>query len=152
MTVLRGVHGGLQVLNRFREILYGGLIGLVAAAIDIAMHARMAGHGLVEEFLQPQPRMTFYRMLYLVFGTGFGWMLWQRNGKERAFRDQLGQFRDLIDLFDGHATVIYTNAQMLLMRSADPPPEDAVKRVRELYDHMQKIRVMTSELSELADL
>jgi len=152
MTMLLGEHGGRQVLNRFREILYGGLIGFVAAAIDIAMHARMADHGLVEELLQPQSGMTFYRMLYLVFGTGLGWMLWHRNGKERAFRDQLGQFRNLIDLFDGHATVIYTNAQMMLIRSANPPPEDAVKRVKELYDHMHKIRVMTNELSELADL
>ncbi len=140
------------MLNRFREILYGGLIGLVAAAVDIAMHAKMAGHGLVEEFLQPQSGMTFYRILYLVFGTGLGWMLWQRNGRERAFRDRLEQFCDLIDLFDGHATVIYTNAQMLLMRSAEPPAEDAVKCVTELHEHVHKIRVMTNELSELADM
>lgn len=140
------------MLNRFREILYGGLFGLVAAAIDIAMHTRMAGHGLVEELLQPHPGMMFYRILYLVFGTVLGWMLWQRNDKERAFRDQLGQFRDLIDLFDGHATVIYTDAQMLLMGCTGAPPEDAVMRVRDLNDHMHKIRALTNKLSELADL
>lgn len=137
------------MLHRYREILYGGFFGLGAAMIDIAMHARMTGRGFIEEFLQPEPGMTFYRMLYLVFGTGVGWLLWRTNHKERAFRLLLRQFRHLLDLFDGHATVVYANAQMVLMKGTPAPPDDAVHGIRELHDHMQKIRDLTNKLSEL---
>lgn len=137
-------------LREFREILYGVLFGLGAATIDIVMHARMHGEAIVEETLRPGPEMAFYRVLYVVFGVLLGWALWRRNSKERGFRLLLKQFCDVIDLFDGHASVIYANAQAVLMQETSKPSEQAAARLGILYEHMQQVRVLTHKLSELA--
>jgi len=133
-----------------REILYGGLFGLGAAMIDIVMHARMHGRGLLEASMHPAAGMAFYRALYIAFGFIVGWMLWRKNKKERGFRLLLRQFCDVIDLFDGHATVIYANAQVLLMQETRNGSESAAKSLGILYEHMQQVRTLTNALSELA--
>ncbi len=137
-------------LRKFREIVYGGLFGLGAAAIDIVMHARMHGQELVDEILHPGPGMAFYRVLYVAFGFILGWALWRRNRTERRFRQLLKRLCDTIDLFEGHATVVYANAQSLLMQETSKPPENATASAGNLYEHMQKIRTLTNSLSELA--
>ena len=137
-------------LREFREIVYGGLFGLGAAATDIVMHARMYGHELVDEILHPGPGMAFYRVLYVAFGFVLGWVLWRRNKKDRRFRLLLKQLCDTVDLFDGHATVIYADAQWLLMQETSKSPENATARVGKLYEHMQQIRALTNSLSKLA--
>lgn len=136
--------------GKFREILYGALFGLGAAMIDIVMHARMHGEGIVEETLRPGSEMALYRVLYFVFGVLLGWALWRRNSRERGFRLLLKEFCDIIDLFDGHAAVIYADAQMLLMQETSKPPEGAAARLGVLHRHMQQVRVLTQKLSELA--
>lgn len=139
------------VLREFREMLYGGLFGLGAATIDIVMHARMHGQGLIQEIMHPGPGMTFYRALYFAFGIIIGWALWRSHKKERRFRLVLQQFCDIIDLFDGHATVIYANAQALLLQETCMLPENATASVGVLYEHVQQVRVLTNKLSELAN-
>ena len=137
-------------LREFREIVYGGLFGLGAAAIDIVMHARMYGQELVDEILHPGPGMAFYRVLYVAFGFLLGWVLWRRNRKERKFRLLLKRLCDTVDLFDGHATVVYAHAQSLLMQETSKPPENAKASIGKLYENMQRIRALTNSLSELA--
>lgn len=137
-------------MRECREIVYGGLFGFGAAAIDIVMHARMHGQELFEETLHPGPGMVFYRALYIAFGFILGWMLWRKNKQERRFRSLMAQLCDTVDLFDGHATVIYANAQWLLMQETSRLPENATASVGKLYEHMQKIRGLTNRLSELA--
>jgi len=138
-------------LREFREIVYGGLFGLGTVAIDIVMHARMYGQELVDEILHPGPGMTFYRVLYIAFGFLLGWVLWRRNRKERKVRLLLKRLCDTVDLFDGHATVVYANAQCLLMQETSRPPENAaMASIGKLYEHMQRIRALTNSLSELA--
>ena len=137
-------------LREFREIACGALFGTGAAMIDIIMHARMHGEGIFAEFLDPAPGMMFYRALYVAFGVILGWALWRRNTKEREFRLRLKQFCDVIDLFDGHATVIYANAQILLLDGPHKAPENAAASLRTLYEHMQRVRILTNTLSELA--
>lgn len=139
-----------KTLREFREIAFGGLFGLGATAIDIVMHARMHGQELVDQILHPGPGMAFYRALNVAFGLILGWVLWRRNKKERRFRLLLKQLCDTVDLFDGHATVVYANAQWLLMQEPSKLPEDATASVGKLQEHMQKIRVLTTRLSELA--
>jgi len=137
-------------LREFREIVYGSLFGLGAAAIDVVMHSRMHGQQFVEEILHPGPAMAFYRALYVAFGIILGWALWRRNKKERRFRLLLKPLCDTVDLFDGHATVIHADAQWLLMREASNAPENATARVGQLYIHIQQIRALTADLSALA--
>jgi hypothetical protein len=140
-----------RVLRKFREILYGALFGLGAVTIDIVMHAKMHGQGLIEEIMHPEPWMAFYRGLYFAFGVILGWALWRSNKKERRFRVLLKQFCDIIDLSDGHATVIYASAQVLLMQETCTPPENAAASIGVLYEHVQQVRVLTNKLSELAN-
>ncbi len=94
--------------------------------------------------------MAFYRVLYVAFGFLLGWVLWRRNKKERRFRLLLKRLCDTVDLFDGHATVVYAIAQSLLMQETSKPPENAKASIGKLYENMQRIRALTNSLSELA--
>ena len=140
------------MLRQFREILYGGWFGFGAAVIDSVMHASMHGRGLMEEIVRPAPSMAFYRLLYLVFGTALGWALWRRNEKERNLRLVQREFCDIVDLFDGHATVVYANAQMLLATDTKEPAKRSAGSIEVLSEHLHKIRALTSKLSELIDV
>jgi len=44
------------------------------------------GLGLWDE-LNQHPGMLLYRALFVLLGMGFGWLLWQKNKREREFRD-----------------------------------------------------------------
>ena len=83
------------MLQKYKEIFYGGLFGLGAAVLDTFMDARMEDLGFRDEMVQHRP-MLFYRVLFILFGLALGWLLWQKNKRAREFRDLseiLRQFR-----------------------------------------------------------
>ena len=75
------------MISRYREVVFGVVIGLVASVIDVIMHARMQGRTFVEELMHPEIEMFFYRLLFLAFGFALGLILWRKNQRERETRD-----------------------------------------------------------------
>lgn len=73
------------MLQKYKEIFYGIVFGLGAAIIDTVMDGRMEGHSFWDELVQHRP-MLFYRAVFLLFGLVLGWLLWQKNKRERDFR------------------------------------------------------------------
>ena len=72
--------------HKYKEISYGGLFGFGAAVLDTFMDARMEGLSFREELVQHGPMLS-YRTLFILFGLALGWLLWQKNKREREFRD-----------------------------------------------------------------
>jgi hypothetical protein len=56
-----------------------------AAIIESVMDARAVGLGLWDELIQ-HPGMLLYRTLFVLLGLVLGWLLWQKNKRERDFR------------------------------------------------------------------
>src|SRR5579871_4061393 len=104
------------MLQRYKEVLYGLLFGIGAGIIDTAMHAQMEHGSFWTELVQPQPAMLFYRVLFLVFGMAVGWLLWQRNKRERDFRKLTETVARFHREIGGPAVLMHTKLQTLLTR------------------------------------
>jgi hypothetical protein len=131
------------MFEKYKEVFYGILFGLGAAIIDSVMDAREAGLGLWDE-LNQHPGMLFYRTLFILFGVALGWLLWQRNKRERDFRalaEMLKQFRQECG---GAAVVMHTKLQLLLTREDLQLPSEAEGLIRSLYQGSQELQALVN--------
>ena len=130
------------MLQKYKEIFYGVLFGLGACTIDTVMHARMENTSFWIEMVQPQPEMIFYRALFILFGVALGWLLWQKNKRERDFRhlaETVEKFhRDLC----APALLMHTKLQVLLTRQDLQLSREAEEVVRFAYERSREIQAL----------
>ncbi|MDQ6786800.1 MAG: hypothetical protein M3033_08310 [Acidobacteriota bacterium] len=78
------------MLKRYKEILFGVLLGAAMWIVDAAMHAEIGGevgsHGFWAEIFEPNPTTVFFRLVYFVLAAAFGTYLWRANWREREVR------------------------------------------------------------------
>lgn len=133
------------MLQKYKEIFYGILFGLGAGIIDTVMHARMGNTSVWIEMVQPQPTMIFYRVLFILFGVALGWLLWQKNKRERDFRhlaETVEKFhRDLC----APALLMHTKLQVLLTRQDLQLSREAEEVVRFAYERSREIQTLARE-------
>jgi signal transduction histidine kinase len=129
----------------YREILYGVLFGVGACVIDIVMHARMTDRSFVQEFIQPSAEMLFYRVLFLIFGLGVGFTLWQKNKREREARRLSEILQRLRREIAAPVTLIYANTQLLLSRREATMPPDVESVLQSIYEQSKKLQSVTRE-------
>lgn len=133
------------MLQKYKEIFYGILFGLGACTIDTIMHARMENTSFWIEMLQPQPAMIFYRVLFILFGVALGWLLWQKNKRERDFRylaETVEKFhRDLC----APVLLMHTKLQVLLTRQDLQLSSETEDVVRFAYERSREIQVLAKE-------
>jgi hypothetical protein len=139
------------MFQKYKEIFYGILFGLGATIIDSIMDAREAGLGLWDELIQ-HPGMLLYRTLFVIFGLVLGWLLWQRNKRERDFRalaEILKQFRQECG---GAAVVMHTKLQVLLTHKDLQLSSEAEGLIRSLYRGSQELQnLINSKLPSPSD-
>ena len=68
------------MIRRYKEILYGLLLGAAMWVVDAAMHVQLATEahssgGFVEELLQPGATQLIFRSIFLFIAVAFGWAL-----------------------------------------------------------------------------
>lgn len=133
------------MFHKYKEIAYGLLFGVGAAVIDTVMHAQMTDRSFWVESVRPQPAMIFYRVLFLVFGLVLGWLLWQKNKRERDFRrlaETVEKFhRDLC----APALLMHTKLQVLLTSKDLHLPHEAEEVVRFAYERSREIQTLAKE-------
>lgn len=131
--------------EKYREISWGLLFGLGAVILDTLMHAQMTDRSFWAESINPQPAMILYRVLFVLFGLALGWLLWQKNKRERDFRqlaDTLASFqRDL----SAPALLMHAELQVLLMKEESQLSPEAAKAVRFAYEKSQEIHALVKE-------
>ena len=138
------------MFQKYKEVFYGLLFGLEAGVIDVDMHARMEHSRFWTEMVRPQPAMIFYRVLFLLFGLALGWLLWQRNKRERDFRaltEIVARFHRAIG---GPAVLMHTKLQLLLTKEDLHLPREAEEAVRFVYAKSLEIQALTKEKLPLA--
>jgi hypothetical protein len=129
------------VLKRHREIFVGLLFGVGAALLDI----------LIDALAQNKPYwdvplgMILYRLLFILFGLVLGWLLWRKNTSERKFRSLQDQVQELRQKIGGPATMIRTQAQLLLGRDASQLSPEVQSTVRIIYEQSQKLQSIERE-------
>lgn len=83
------------MIRRYKEVWFGLSFGLGAILIDSAMHSQMSGSAFIGELFSFHFDMFVYRILFLAFGLGLGWLLWRNSRQERQFRLLQKSFRRL---------------------------------------------------------
>lgn len=79
------------MLRRYKEIVYGLLLGLAMWVVDAAMHAQLgidvhSSGSFADELVRPGATQLFFRSVFLIIGVAFGWALWRSNWRERELR------------------------------------------------------------------
>lgn len=79
------------MLKRYKEIIYGVLLGAAMWIVDASMHVQLAAEvhssgSFLEELLHPGATQLLFRSIFLFIATAFGWTLWRSNWRERELR------------------------------------------------------------------
>lgn len=125
------------MIGRYKEILFGLLLGLAMWIADAQMHAMMPTasaarqSALIEELFSPDGPPLVVRLLYVSFALLVGWLLWRSNQHERGVCEPEWQER-----LHGHEVVYavtrISDATNKLLRSGEWEEQDleAVSRIR----------------------
>ena len=120
------------MFQEYKEIFFGLAIGLGAAMIDIAMDAATEGLSYTAE-VSAHPSMMFYRGIFVVLGGGLGWLLWQRNRREREFRRLSETLNKIQQDCSGLGILLSSKMQVILTRDDLHLSEEAHRLVHEAY-------------------
>lgn len=111
----------MRLLRRYKELIYGLLLGLAMWVLDAAMHAQLGEEahstGFAAELLRPGATQLLFRSAFIGLSTVLGWSLWRSNWRERELR----ALEDAIIAFhrqlDSPAMRIMSHVRMLQGRS-----------------------------------
>jgi len=133
------------LLNRYKEIFYGLLLGLGVWAIDAAMHARDENGSFWSELVHLHAGILLYRILFVAFGLILGWLLWKRNQRERDFRSLAEVYRRFHQEIVEPGFLIRTKCEELLwLDDAELPPR-AREIVRFIHERAGTISALAKE-------
>jgi hypothetical protein len=138
------------LLNRYKEIFYGLLLGFGACGIDVVMHSRMEGRSLWDEAFRFDAMPFVYRLLFIVFGLALGWSLWTRSTREREFRRLAEIYERFHREVADPAFLIHAKCEELLWLDDTQLPAKARDLVRFVYDKTRSIESLAKERLSIA--
>jgi len=106
------------MLKRYKEIIFGVLLGAAMWVVDAAMHIQLgeeahASHNLFSELFQPGATQLLFRSVFLFIAIAFGWTLWRSNWRERELRALENAIVTFHRRLDSPAMRIVNHARML---------------------------------------
>lgn len=131
------------MLNKYKEIFYGILFGLGAGVIDSFMDAHMEGLTFWDELIQ-HPAMLLYRTLFVLFGLAVGCLLWQKNKREREFRDLAEVLKRFRQECGGLVLLMHVKLQVLLTRGDLNLSSEAEGLIRFVYQKSQELQTLVN--------
>jgi hypothetical protein len=139
------------MLQDYKEIIYGIILGIAAAALDTAMDARMEGHGFGDE-LTGHPSMLLYRGIFVFFGLIIGGLAWKNNQRKRDFRHLLERIKRSRDRFEGNLLVLHTKLQLLLTKDSFHLSPEAEQQIQSVYDTSRELQKIVDDIPPLDDV
>lgn len=131
------------MLQKYKEIFYGLVFGLGAAVIDSVIDAHAESLSLWDELVQ-HPGMLLYRALFVAFGLALGWLLWQKNKRERDFRDLAETLKRFRQDYGGVALLMHTKLQLLLTRRDPNLSDETETLIRIVYQSSQELQTLVN--------
>lgn len=132
------------MLDEYKEIFYGFLFGLGAAILDTAIDAHEGQHSLAAE-LSSHPGMLFYRLLFVLFGLLGGWLLWQRNKRERDYRHLIEALNRFHEQCASQVVLLHAKLQLLLTREELHLSPATEELVRSSYERTQELQTLVRD-------
>jgi hypothetical protein len=132
------------MLQKYKEIVYGIFFGFGAAIIDTMMDARAEAHSFQDEIIQ-RPIMLLYRILFVFFGLALGWLLWQKNKRERDVRDLAETVKRFQQEYGKHALLLHANLQVLLTREDLNLSRETGELIGFVYQSSQELQKLAKE-------
>jgi len=138
------------MIGRYKEILFGFLLGLAMWIVDAQMRTMMPTTSperqptLAEELFTPDGLPLMIRLLYVGFALFVGWLLWRSNKRERAACDLEHKVAIFHERMVNPTTSILDECNMLLRSSV--LPDEAMDIVRDIRGHARQIDDFTKEL------
>jgi hypothetical protein len=136
------------MLHKYKEIVYGLAFGLGAVIMDTAMDAHIEGQSFGAELIG-HASMLLYRTLFLVFGLILGWLLWQKNKRERDFRHLAETLKRLQQECGRNAVLMHAKLQVLLTREDLHLSREAQELIRFVYERTQQLQALANEKEKL---
>lgn len=133
------------MLNRYKEIFYGLLLGLGAWVIDAMMHAKEEGGSFWGELVHMHGGTLLYRIFFIAFGLALGWSLWTRSSREREFRRLAEIYESFHREVADPAFLIHAKCEELLWLDDSQLPPKARELVRFVYDKARTIESLAKE-------
>ena len=131
------------MIKRYKEILFGFMLGLAMWVADALMHTMMLGPtqdhqpAFAEELFAPHGPQLITRLLFVAFALFFGWLLWRSNQREREVRDLERRLAHFYEQTITPATLIMDECNTLL-RSGGLTGE-SLELIREIRTHARQI-------------
>ena len=147
------VRMAMQKMKRYKEILFGLLLGLTMWAADALMHTMMSAAStetqpaLAEELFSPDGPPLFIRLLYVSFALLVGCMLWRSNRQERLGFDSERKVSAFHEQMVNPTTNILDGCKTLLRSGG--LSGGALNVVREIRGHAQQIDEFTKAFTPL---
>jgi hypothetical protein len=127
------------MFQKYKEIFFGLAFGIGAVLLDTGMDAMADGNSLMDE-VSEQPGMLLYRAVFIVFGLLLGWILWQRNRRERAYRQMAETLRRVQHECETQALFLRSTLQNLLIRDDVRLSNSASQLVQDAYQKAQELQ------------
>ncbi len=143
----------MQKMKRYKEILFGLLLGLTMWAADALMHTMMSAAStetqpaLAEELFSPVGPPLFIRLLYVSFALLVGCMLWRSNRQKRLGFDSERKVSAFHEQMVNPTTNILDGCNTLLRSGG--LSGGALNVVREIRGHAQQIDEFTKSFPPL---
>jgi hypothetical protein len=134
----------MEMLEKYKEIIYGVVFGVGAVVMDTAMDARMEDQSFWAELIG-HPAMLLYRTLFLVLGLILGWLLWQRNRRERDFRHLVATLERFQQECGRNAVLMQAKLQVLLTKEDLHLSPEAGELIQFVYQATQKLQAVAHE-------
>ena len=132
------------MFQKYKEVFFGLAFGIGAFLIDTAMDASAAGNSLLNEIVE-HPGMLLYRAIFILLGLALGWVLWQRNRRERQFRQIAETLRQVQQACGNQGLMLHSTLQTLLTRSDLHLSEEASRLVQEAYQRSQEFQRIAAQ-------
>lgn len=138
------------MFQRYKEIFFGLAFGIGAALIDTGMDAAANGNSLLDE-VSEHPGMLLYRAAFIALGLALGWLLWQRNRRERDFRQLTETLRRIQQDWGTQAILLRSTLQTMLTRDDLHLSEGASQLVHQAYLRSQELQRLAEQKPPQAD-
>ena len=139
------------MLQKYKEIVYGIFFGFGAALIDTMMDARAEAHSFQDEIIQ-RPIMLLYRILFVFFGLTLGWLLWQKNKRERDFRHLAETLKRVQQECGRNAVLMHAKLQVLLTKEDLHLSREAQELIRFVYERTQQLQGLANEKEKFSPM
>ena len=132
------------MFQKYREIFYGGVIGLGAAGLDTFTDGVSQGNSFADEIAE-HPSMMLYRAIFLLFGLAIGWLVWRNRRRERDFQRVFANAERLQQACSKQSLLINTKIQVLLTRDDFHLTPEAQELLRGIYDSSKEIQTLVRD-------